>query len=91
LQAPSNFKEGILKMIIESNQPSANDIELMEWAAIRAKRNSLIKATDHTQIGDSPLTVEKKAEFTVYRTALRDLPQTYGNTVDVIWPELPQV
>jgi len=73
-----------------STQPTANDIEQMEWAAIRTKRNNLIKATDYTQLNDSPLTVEKKAEFSTYRKALRDLPQMYANTTEVVWPKKPE-
>ncbi|WP_279147021.1 tail fiber assembly protein [Photobacterium carnosum] len=72
-------------------QPTEKVIQLMNWAAIRSRRDNLILETDFTQIADSPLTVEKKAEFTAYRQALRDLPQTYDNPDDIVWPTKPTI
>jgi hypothetical protein len=40
----------------------------------RMDRNSELTATDWTQVSDAPLTDSKKAEWRVYRQALRDLP-----------------
>lgn len=71
------------------NQPTQKVIQLMNWAATRSRRDNLILETDFTQVSDSPLTVEKKAEFTAYRQALRDLPQTYDNPDDIVWPTKP--
>ena len=34
----------------------------------------LLKESDWTQLPDSPLSAEKKAEWAAYRQALRDLP-----------------
>lgn len=42
--------------------------------AIREMRESYLMMSDWTQIPDSPLSDEKKAEWAVYRQALRDLP-----------------
>ncbi|MCD9475031.1 tail fiber assembly protein [Photobacterium phosphoreum] len=70
-------------------KPIKKVIQLMNWAAIRSRRDNLILETDFTQVSDSPLTVEKKAEFTAYRQALRDLPQTYDNPDDIVWPTKP--
>jgi len=78
-------------MTVETIQPSADTIETMEWAAIRAKRNILINESDHTQISDSPLSLEKKSEFSAYRQELRDLPQTFASIDDVVWPVKPQI
>lgn len=47
---------------------------------IREIRESLLLTSDWTQMPDSPLSNEKKAEWAVYRQALRDLPV---NLVDV--------
>ncbi|MCG3811180.1 phage tail assembly chaperone [Photobacterium damselae] len=60
-----------------------------KWERIRVKREPLMRDTDWTQMPDAPLSVEKKAEFTAYRQALRDIPQTYDNPDDVIWPAKP--
>lgn len=60
------------------------------WANIRAKRDKLIAATDWTQISDASLSVEKKAEFSAYRQALRDLPQSTDNPDEIVWPVKPE-
>lgn len=57
---------------------------------IRKLRNSLISDTDYTQMPDSPLSIEKKAEFAVYRQALRDLPQSTDNPDEIVWPVKPE-
>jgi len=44
-------------------------------SALRLKRNSLLKESDHTVLQDSPLTPAKKSEWMTYRTELRNLPQ----------------
>ncbi len=70
--------------------PIAPDfIHTIAWDNLRLKRDMLISATDWTQMPDAPLSVEKKAEFTAYRQTLRDIPQTYDNPDDVIWPAKP--
>lgn len=61
------------------------------WEMIREKRDELIAQTDWTQTGDAPITDEKKAEFATYRQALRDIPQTYSNPDDVVWPTKPTI
>lgn len=60
-----------------------------KWQLIREKRQPLIDQTDWTQMPDAQLTAEKKAEFANYRQLLRDLPQTYDNPDDVVWPAKP--
>lgn len=62
-----------------------------KWSLVRRQRDDLIRKTDWTQVGDSQLTAEKKAEFAAYRQALRDIPQTYSDPDTVVWPEKPTV
>ena len=54
------------------------------WAIVRAMRNNELTATDWTQLPDSPLTPEKKAEWAIYRQALRDVT-TQENPREVVW------
>jgi hypothetical protein len=57
-------------------------------------RNNKISVTDWTQVVDSPLTDIKKAEWAVYRQALRDIPESYSDVTsfdDIIWPIQPEV
>ena len=59
------------------------------WLKVRESRALFLRETDWTQMLDAPLTPEKKTEFTAYRQALRDIPQTYDNPDDIVWPTKP--
>ena len=59
---------------------------------IRNKRLYLLQDSDWTVGVDSPLSDEKKAEWSTYRQALRDLPSQYtdeDNFNDVVFPTPP--
>ena len=60
------------------------------WFEIRNKRNTLLRESDWTQMNDSPLNTEKKNEWLNYRNNLRNLPQTFINPDEVIWPDVPE-
>jgi hypothetical protein len=53
---------------------------------IRSKRDSLLTASDWTQVSDAPVNQSAWAE---YRQALRDIPQQEGFPIDVAWPVKP--
>jgi hypothetical protein len=53
------------------------------------ERVRLLSACDWTQLPDAPLTDTERVTWQQYRQALRDLPQTYPNPSDVIFPEQP--
>lgn len=76
---------------IQTINISDDVVKDMKWDDIRIKRDRLIASTDWTQTLDCPLVDAKKAEFTEYRQELRNIPQTYGNPDDVVWPEKPTV
>lgn len=54
------------------------------WFRLREKRDGLLKASDWTQMPDSPLSDTKKAEWAAYRQELRDLPGKWPADVDII-------
>ena len=60
---------------------------------LKIHRENLLYACDWTQIADTPLTDDKKAEWATYRTALRDFPATNTPPAtdfdDLIWPTKP--
>ena len=56
---------------------------------IRSQRKSLIKATDWTQMPDSPLSDTDKAAWQTYRQALRDVPSQGDFPNSVTWPTKP--
>lgn len=59
---------------------------------IRNQRLYLLQSCDWTVVADSPLSDAKKAEWSTYRQALRDLPSQYtdsDNFDDVVFPTQP--
>ena len=54
-------------------------------AAERAKRDELLKETDHYGLSD----VTMSSEMTTYRQALRDVPQQDGFPSTITWPTKP--
>ncbi|MCX4026629.1 phage tail assembly chaperone [Endozoicomonas sp. SM1973] len=68
--------------------PSPEEIKKIQWAMIRAKRNKLLSKTDWTQLADTPPNIKA---FKVYRQKLREIPQTYSNPDEVVWPEMPKL
>ena len=55
----------------------------------RGERNARLEASDWTQIADNQLSDTKKAEWTAYRQALRDLPASTTDYSKVNWPTEP--
>lgn len=61
-----------------------------QWSAARKKRDELVAAADHTQAIDSPLSLEKQAQYKDYRQSLRDVPQMFTDPYDIAWPVKPE-
>ncbi len=53
---------------------------------VRGQRNSQLRASDWTQLGDAALGDHTAEEWATHRQALRDLPQTYSRVSEVVWP-----
>lgn len=57
---------------------------------VRMQRDGLLLDCDWTQLPDAPLSIEQRAEWSAYRQALRDLPQTFAaDLTAVVWPAAP--
>ena len=54
------------------------------WNRVRKERNKRLTDTDWYALSD----VTMSEEITAYRQTLRDIPQTYSSSKDVIWPSL---
>jgi hypothetical protein len=73
-------------VLSEGNLILQDRVVVITWEQIRSKRNNLLALSDYTQMSDWP---GDKASWATYRQTLRDLPQTYTNASDVIWPTKP--
>lgn len=74
----------------EAEQLCRDAIKAEKWKVIRSQRDNAIASCDWSQMPDSPLSDEKKADFAVYRQALRDLPQSTDNPDEIVWPVKPE-
>ncbi|WP_087693507.1 tail fiber assembly protein [Pseudomonas sp. PE-S1G-1] len=75
---------------LELSVPSPDEVKLLEWAAVRTRRNQLLAGTDYTQTADSALAEAQRAEVAVYRQALRDIPESGPDPFTIAWPEKPE-
>jgi hypothetical protein len=73
-------------------QPVIEITQEQHLVAVRAIRNDLLQRSDWTQQPDA-LSTEKRAEWAVYRQALRDVPlninYTISSPLDVPMPQAP--
>ena len=65
--------------------PEPDPVDLAAQA--RAQRNSLLAASDWTQIPDAPVNAQAWA---TYRQELRDIPQQAGFPANINWPTVPE-
>jgi hypothetical protein len=56
---------------------------------MRHHRDTLLSASDWTQMPDSPLTGAQREAWATYRQALRDFPATWTPGPEANFPELP--
>jgi len=68
-------------------------IQGQESIKVRNYRNLLLNESDWTQLGDAPITSDKKAEWATHRQVLRDYPATNNppttNWTTLTWPTKP--
>ena len=64
----------------------ADDLDLN---MVRSRRDGQLRGSDWTQIGDASLGDHTAEEWATYRTALKQIPQTYSRVSEVVWPESP--
>ena len=65
-----------------------NQSQISTWDQIRSQRNYLLSQTDWIFAPDVTLT--NKEAWLTYRQALRDLPQSFEDPSEVIWPTKPE-
>jgi hypothetical protein len=72
----------VVNLTDQETSDAANTTNELLTTEKRTERNKLLTESDWTQITDSPLSSDKKTEWSNYRTALRDLPTKSG------WPNV---
>ena len=72
--------------------PPPRDI-LAEWGRIRATRDSLLLESDLYVMPDrwATYTQDEQYAWSQYRKALRDIPTTFIDPKEVVWPDKPWV
>lgn len=69
--------------------PANNEaIDDVVWARLRHRRDTLLVASDWTQVADAAC---DKAAWAEYRQALRDLPANTTDPREAVWPTPPAV
>lgn len=74
----------------DPTQQAAWEAECLEtqWGVVRDQRNLLLSETDYTDLPNTPITPECKAEFIAYRQTLRDITNQ-SDPYNIIWPQIP--
>lgn len=85
--APGDYQISADGESVEAIEPSADYV----WMVARAERDARLTRSDWTQLADAPLSDEQRAEWALYRQALRDLPQAQADAAPgaIEWPIAP--
>lgn len=79
-----------LKYSGDKTAPEYQQFKAIGWEMVRLERDSLLSVVDK-QIESA---IDSGADVTLlrqYRQALRDIPQTFTNPEDVVWPQKPSL
>lgn len=76
--------------IIEGDDNHKHNVDTRDTVFMRTKRDALLAESDWTQVNDSPLSDEKKAEWATYRQALRDVTGDELFPIYMDWPTRPE-
>ncbi|MFN0719190.1 phage tail assembly chaperone [Vibrio cyclitrophicus] len=79
-----------LKYNGDKSVPEYEQFKLIAWELVRSERDSLLSIADK-QIESALDSGVEVTPFRQYRQALRDIPQTYSNPEDVVWPQKPSL
>jgi hypothetical protein len=77
------------EQVREKTQEELEQESIQMWENVKSQRNQLLYECDWTQLSDSPLTVEQKALWVVYRQSLRDIT-IQEDPFNIIWPTKPE-
>lgn len=72
--------------VVDGTATLVDSSETLTWKEVRSRRNNLLSTSDYSQLPDFP---GDKEAWAVYRKQLRDIPQTFTQPKDVVWPVKP--
>ncbi|NOU49488.1 hypothetical protein HG263_02860 [Pseudoalteromonas sp. JBTF-M23] len=75
----------------ENQMPAEQLLAESKWATVKAIRDAHLKATDWVVVKHQEVGEALPEEFVAYRQALRDIPQTFDNPDEVVWPQKPAI
>ncbi|CAH9055093.1 hypothetical protein PSECIP111951_01171 [Pseudoalteromonas holothuriae] len=76
---------------LENQMPTEQLLEESKWSTVKAIRDAHLKATDWVVVKHQEIGEALPEEFTQYRQTLRDIPQTFDNPDEVVWPQKPSI
>lgn len=79
-----------LKYCGDKSAPEYAAFKNVAWGLVRKERDSLLQAADKL----IEIAIDKgvdAAPLRQYRQVLRDIPQTFTNPEDVVWPQKPSL
>ena len=59
------------------------------WGNVRTERDRRLVVTDYTDLPNTPLTDECRANFINYRQQLRNITKTQTDPLNIVWPTIP--
>jgi hypothetical protein len=75
-------------IVTDATQEEIEERLDVQWNQIKLIRNQYLSQSDWTQLQDSPLTIEEKNKWMIYRQNLRNVINQ-NNPFDIIWPTVP--
>lgn len=73
--------------LVHGNEDLSNE---RKWGIITAKANSLLEASNSTQLLDNGLPMSKRLEWQTYRDNLRSIQDDFATPDGVIFPIEPE-
>jgi len=90
----SPYLDGDICRTVAVQSLSQEELSLREevhWNMVRSDRNAKLQACDWTQLPDSPLSAQQKADWANYRQLLRDITENFSSVQELVWPTAPQL
>jgi hypothetical protein len=95
VECPTHHEDGEPINIGDTYQNNAfgknPNIDAFKWSLVRQHRDRLLVKSDVAVLPDrwNAMTEEQQTAWQNYRQALRDIPQSFNNPNEIVWPMPP--